>query len=85
MVLVSKTAARPAQHRDVQSPQCREYVVSNAAGVRNRRILAHPDAFVDTAAEMLGEVPVNMAADRSNRLIGIDRDFGNHPLFSLHF
>ena len=63
MVLVGETAARPAHVRDVKFAQRRHDIVADAAGVRNRRVLAHPDAAVDAVTEVLRKLPVDKFAD----------------------
>jgi hypothetical protein len=70
VVLVGKTPARPPHHRYVQVPERLDDVVAISVGVRNRRLLAHPHAFVDSRAEMLGELTVDVRIDDRARLIG---------------
>ena len=63
VVLVGEAAARPAEDGDVELLQRRDDVVADAARVGDRRVLADPDALVDAAAEVLGEVAVDVPVD----------------------
>ena len=38
-------------------------------------VRAHPDAFVDAAAEVLGELAVDVLVDRDLALVGMDNEF----------
>ena len=53
VVVVGKTAAWPAQHGHLQSLQRLKNVLAIALDVRNLRVLAHPEAAIDTGAEVL--------------------------------
>jgi len=79
MVLVGKAAARPAQHGDLDAPQRRRHVVADAARVGDGRVLADPDALVDAAAEVLGEVPVDSLVDARHASVGVD----DNPVHAL--
>ena len=48
-------------------------VVADAAGVGDRRSGPDPDAFVDAAAQVLGEVAVHVAVDDRTRRVGAQR------------
>src|SRR6185436_12234399 len=72
MVLVGKTAAGPADLRRLDLFQRSDDVVADAAGVRNRRVFAHPDALVDAMAEMLREMAVDVGIDDGAGLAGLD-------------
>ena len=74
VIIVGEAAARPADHRHAEPPQRREHVVAIAVGVRDRRSLADPDAFVDAAAEMLGELAVDRRLDPRAGMFGVDGD-----------
>ncbi len=51
--------------------QRRDNVVADAAGVGDRRILAHPNALVNAPAQVLGKMTVDIAIDHHPRLIGV--------------
>ena len=72
MVFVGETAARPAQHRHLDLLQRGDDVVADAARVGNGAVLAHPDAFIDAPAEVLGEMAVNVPADGVCALVGVN-------------
>jgi hypothetical protein len=76
VVLLREATARPAHDRYPQALERRDDVVANAALVRDRRVLADPDALVDAAAEVLGEVAVDVALDGRTRPIRADGDGG---------
>src|SRR5262249_1308536 len=79
VVLVGETAARPPQHGDVQVLERGDDVVAHAARVRDRGLLPDPDAVVNQAPEMLGEVAVDVAVDRRLRLVGAGRQPARPP------
>ncbi|MNI05969.1 hypothetical protein D3C73_589370 [compost metagenome] len=60
VILIGEAAARPAQHGNIELAQRSNHIIADTVCIRNRRILAHPNAFIDTSAEMLGEMPVNI-------------------------
>jgi hypothetical protein len=72
MILIGETAARPAQHRHLDFLQRGDDVVADAARVGNGAVLAHPDAFGNAPAEVLGELPVNVPADGVFALVGVN-------------
>ena len=76
VVLVGEAAARPAQVGDLDLAQRLDDVVSNAVSVGDRRCGPDPQPVVDAAAEMLGEVAVDVPADHRTRLPGADRQRG---------
>ena len=78
VIFVGEAAAGPAHVRHVQRTQCREHVVAQAAGVRNDRVLPDPHAFIDAAAEMLGELAVDVPVDDRAGSIGVDRGVHGH-------
>jgi len=49
-------------------------LLADATDVRDRRVLSDPDAVVDDAADVLGEVPVQFRPDRPDALAGEDLD-----------
>ena len=54
----------------------RHHVVADAARVGNGRILAHPNALVNAAAQMLGKMAVDVGVDNRPGLIGMQRKRG---------
>src|SRR5262249_18312865 len=72
VILVGEAASRPAQDWNLASLKRRHDVVSNAPRIRNRALLADPESIIDAVAEMLGEVPVDIAIDRGFALLGMD-------------
>lgn len=72
MVLVGKTTSRPPQNRDMQVPQRRYHIVADAARIRDGAVLTHPNSFIDASTKVLGEMTVNVAADRILRLVCLD-------------
>ena len=63
VVLVGKATAGPAQDGRIKTLQRLDHVVADAAGVGDRRVLADPKPFVDAAAQVLGEVTVDVLVD----------------------
>ena len=49
-------------------------VVADAPRVGDGAVLADPEAAVDAAAQVLGEVPVDVAVDGVLALVGLDRE-----------
>ena len=72
VILVGKTTARPAEHGDVEVFQRGHDIVADAAGVGNRRVGPDPDALVDAASEVLGEVAVDVFVDDRAGCVGAD-------------
>src|SRR5699024_9353699 len=75
VVLVGEAAAGPAQVRDLQRAQRLDHVVADPARVGDLGALAHEEPAVDAAAQVLGEVAVEMAADGGAGQVEID----HHP------
>ena len=75
VVLVGEAAAGPAQHRHAELLERGDDVVAEAARVGDRRVLADPDAFVDQAAEVLGELAVDGRVDDGAGRVGAHGDF----------
>jgi hypothetical protein len=63
-----------------QPPGQRRFGIgTDTADVRDRRVLADPEPAVDAASEVLGEVPVEMAADPGSGQVEVDnRARGGH-------
>src|SRR5690606_4912728 len=74
VVLVRKAAARPAHDGHLEFLQGLDDVVAIAARVRNRRVLSYPDALVDTAPEVLGELPIEIARNLCAGLVRMNGD-----------
>src|SRR5690606_15549423 len=74
MVLVRKASARPADVRDAQRLERRYDVITDAARIGNIGVGADPNAFINAAPEVLGELAEDMSADRRSGLRGIHHD-----------
>ncbi len=73
VIVVGKTAARPAQHGNLQRFQGFEHVLAVAVDVGNLRAFAHPEATVDAGAEVFGELTVDFAVDFCSCLVSVER------------
>src|SRR5699024_7639875 len=60
VVVVGEAASGPAQVGDAQGAQRLDHVVADAAGVGDLGVLAHVEAAVDAAPQVLGEVAVEV-------------------------
>ncbi|MNI76262.1 hypothetical protein D3C73_1324810 [compost metagenome] len=65
VVLIGKTAARPAQHGNFDLFKRFHNIVADTVRIGNRRILANPDSFINAASQVLGEMSVNVAVDNA--------------------
>jgi hypothetical protein len=67
----------PGQRRFGNSDffQRRDHVVPNASGVGNGRVFSNPNALVNSPAEVLAELPVNVPADRGPAGIHMNDEF----------
>ncbi len=74
MVLVGKTAARPAHDRHLDFAQGIDHIGADAAHVGNLGILADPVSFVDTAPQMFGKMAVDIAVDFCLGNLDVQRD-----------
>src|ERR1017187_4920585 len=74
VVTVGKAAARPADHGWTDAPQRFDQRLPQAANVRNRRILAYPNAVVNHTAQILDEMPVDPRRNRRDRLVNQSLD-----------
>src|SRR6184192_4983167 len=76
VVAIGVAAARPADVRDLDLAQRRDHVVTQvpAAGTA-----LGPEAVVDAAPQMLGELAVDVAADGVAPLVGVDDESGTLP------
>jgi hypothetical protein len=69
VVLVGEAAARPPHHHAAQPPYMLDQAAANSVNVGHFRLWADPDAVVDDAADVLGEVAVNRRLDRADGVI----------------
>src|SRR5699024_9299212 len=76
VVVVGEAAAGPAQVRDLQRTQRLDHVIADPARVRDLGVLTHVEAAVDAAAQMLGEMAVDVPADRVAGAVEVDDDAG---------
>ena len=76
VVLVGEAAAGPAHVGHLEGLERRDDVIADAARVRDRRVGADPDAFVDALAEVLGELAEEVAVEHRTGLGRIDGDGG---------
>ena len=73
MVGVGKAAAGPAKVRDPEFLERLDHVVADPPGIGDLRVpLPHIISSVDAPPEVLGEVPVDVPADRVLRQIGVN-------------
>src|SRR5688572_1555835 len=72
VVFVGEAAARPAEVGDGDLPQRLHDVESDALVVGDGAVVAHIEAAVDTAAQMLGEVAIEVPADHRPGDVEID-------------
>ena len=63
VIFIGKAAARPAKNRQMQCPEGFHNVLAHSLDIRNIRILAHIDAVVNTASQMLGKLSVDFRSD----------------------
>ena len=63
MVVVGEATARPTEIWDFDFLECRDHVGAHAVNILQLRILAYPQAIVNAAAQVLGEVAIDVAAD----------------------
>ncbi len=82
MIVVGEAAAGPADHCWLHLPQRRHDVIADPAGVRDRRVFPNPDTVVDTAPQVLCEVPVDVRVDRGDGIARVDRDACHKRLLS---
>ncbi len=71
MVLIGEATAGPAHQRHVQVAQSRDDVVAEAMRIGDGRVLANPDAFVDSPAQVFRELAVDVAVDLRAGLIRV--------------
>ena len=78
VVDLAETAAGPADHGDMDMAQRLDHVATIAADVRDHALLADPDAFVDAASEMLGELAVDVPGDDRTGCVEVDDHVGRN-------
>ena len=69
VVAVGKATAGPANHRRSQLFQAIDKFFADAIVVRHLGVFSHPDAVINAAAQMLGEMAVDIRRDDSDGLI----------------
>ena len=75
VVVVGKAAAGPAEYGNLQGFQGLEHILTVAVDVRDLGVFAHPETAVDTAAQVLGELSVDLAINLGSSLVGMNRSF----------
>src|SRR3569833_943525 len=80
VIEVGEAAARPADHRHMDLAQGLHHILAIAMDVGDLAVLSHPDAFIETPAQMLGELAIDMAVDFRARLAGVYGDIGDGDL-----
>src|SRR5205823_2709903 len=76
VVAIGEAAARPADVRDLDLAQRRDHVVTQAPAAGTA---LGPEAVVDAAPQVLGELAVDVAADGVAPLVGVDHEPGALP------
>ncbi len=76
VVLIGKATSGPTQVGYLNLFESRNYVVAITIGVGDRRFRTHPDATVNTITQMFSKMSVNVFADLSTRLVGVDNHIG---------
>jgi hypothetical protein len=66
VIVIRKTPAGPAEHRNAQRFQPLERLLPIAVDVGDGRVLAYPNAPVNATAEVLGKRTVQQWADRAD-------------------
>ena len=79
VVVRREVAARPAQQRDIQILHGLQHIFAVAVGIRERRALFEDAAF-DAAAQVFGEIAVDLRIDVADPAFGIDLDAGLQSL-----
>jgi hypothetical protein len=76
MILISETPTGPSHDGHFDVPEGRDNIIAYATGIWNGTVLTDPNPFVDTAAQMLCKVSINVAADLPFAAIRVDDKFG---------
>src|SRR5689334_17068681 len=69
VVVVGKAAAGPADRRGTHGLQRGHHVVTEAAGMRDGRVLPDPASLLDTAAQMLHKMTIDVRLDGGDRFV----------------
>ena len=83
VVLIGEAAAGPAEHRQLDVPQGFHHVGAHAVDVGDGGILSHIDAVVDAAAQVLGEVAVDVLVDGALFVLLVDDNLAHKPVPSF--
>jgi hypothetical protein len=73
VIFIREAAARPAYDGDVQLAQRGDDVIAQAAGIRDRRALSHPDPCFDAMPQVFRKLSVDVPVDQRARLVAMDR------------
>jgi hypothetical protein len=74
MIIISETAARPAQVGNMNIAQRRHHIFANTTRIGDRGILPYPNTIVDTAAQVFGEMSVNVTINSRATPISVNRE-----------
>ena len=83
MILVSKTAAGPPQHRQAHILQRVDHIAAHTVHIGNGRILAYIEAFINASAQVLAEITIDIFIDVAQLLIGIDQILFHNDLLYM--
>src|SRR5690554_1511280 len=72
VIFVGKTSTRPANQWHLQLFQRSDYIFAEAIGIGDFGFFADPDTFVNTVAQMFGELSVNVFVDHRTGFIGLN-------------
>ena len=75
VVFIRKTAARPAQHRQLNSFQRFHNIGSHAVYVWNVAVFANINAVINAASEVLGKIAVDIAVDLAFLFVSMNGKF----------
>ena len=82
VILVRKTASRPAEHRDADLFQRFHDVTAHPVDIGNLGILAHENAFIDASSQMFGKLSVDFLIDSAFSVCRID-EISGHVISSI--
>ncbi|MNW55031.1 hypothetical protein D3C74_326680 [compost metagenome] len=71
VIFVSKATPRPTEYGNPNLLKRFHNIVTDSIRIRDRRILTHPYALINTTTQMLGEMSINIAVNRSFAGIGV--------------
>lgn len=72
VVFIGEAAAWPAEDGDIELAQGMDDILADTAGIGDGGVFPDPDAFIDTASEVFGEVAVDIGVDGGAGLVGLD-------------